>query len=243
MAGSAAVLVADTRFCLLGRWGSVAVATLFALPAIAPGCGSNPPQASAPSDKAYWEHSPKTCTADEVREYFCDELLPLESALPAPEPYQNCPASVEGHIGHHQPVPPVAVFDASYTEHIRKRMPPGHSCCYSWCTPLELGDPARSAQTLCNDPRAFRERYCFPELEGGTSQPVGGAYQACPATIVPPSGVAFSRPAAAPFDPASSTERRNQGFKECCYGWCSIAPPGTGLEKPGKTLIPEGDRD
>jgi hypothetical protein len=43
--------------------------------------------------------------------------------------------------------------------------------------------------------------------------------------------VSFARPEAAPFDPAITGERRGQGFQECCYGWCSIAPPGTGLEK------------
>jgi hypothetical protein len=198
---------------------------------VALACGSSQPEARQPQDKAYWQHSPKQCARDEVREYFCDELLPLESALPAPEPYENCPASVESHVGVHQPVPPVAVFDADYTKHIRLRAPPGHSCCYSWCTALDLADPAKAPTALCQDPRAFRERYCLPELEGGTSAPVGGAYPSCPTAIVPPSGVSFARPEAAPFDPGITGERRGQGFQECCYGWCSIAPPGTGLEK------------
>ena len=35
------------------------------------------------------------CKEDEVREYSCDSLLPVETARPAPEPYDTCPSSIE----------------------------------------------------------------------------------------------------------------------------------------------------
>ena len=37
---------------------------------------------------------------------------------------------------------PVALFDEDYTAYIRRRMPPGHSCCYSWCGPIRLPSSA-----------------------------------------------------------------------------------------------------
>ena len=96
------------------------------------GCSTeNAPDAKSPRG-SMWSHSPPVCGVDEVREYRCEELLPREHALSAPEPYDACPASVETQDGVHEPTPPVALFDADYTEHIRRRMPPGHSCCYSW---------------------------------------------------------------------------------------------------------------
>jgi hypothetical protein len=194
---------------------------------LAGACGGGP-EAKTPNDTAYWARSPEVCQTDEVREYFCDELLPLESALPAPAPYDNCPSTTESHVGVHQPLPPVAVFDKSYTAHIRKRMPPGHSCCYSWCARIDIGTD-RSGETVCRDPRAFRESYCFDEPEHGTSLPAGGGFNSCPAAVVPPAGVAFARPKGALFDASASAEKRGQGFRQCCYAWCSIAPAGTGL--------------
>jgi hypothetical protein len=70
-----------------------------------------PPRFTPPSDKKYWSHSPKLCGVDEVREFFCDELVPLTSSLPAADPYANCPGSIERHVGLHHPLPPVALFD------------------------------------------------------------------------------------------------------------------------------------
>ena len=43
--------------------------------------------------------------------------------------------------------------------------------------------------------------------------------------LAPPAGSGFSVPKAAAFDSQASATRRAQGFKECCYGWCSAAPP------------------
>src|SRR5689334_17334064 len=39
--------------------------------------------------------TPATCGVDEVREYRCDALLPRTSALPAAEPYETCPSSID----------------------------------------------------------------------------------------------------------------------------------------------------
>jgi hypothetical protein len=52
----------------------------------------------------------------------------------------------------------------------------------------------------------------------------------CPQAIAPPAGAAFSVPKAAPFDPQTSAQKRQEGFQQCCYSWCSTAPAGTGLE-------------
>ena len=217
----------------LREYGMVSVgrgflAGLLALSVLHAGCGkAEPPPASPPSDD-FWTNSPKVCAVDQVREYFCDGLLPLESALPAPPPYSNCPSTVEHHEGFHGPRPPVAVFDESYTEHIRKRMPPGHNCCYSWCATVEV----RSLEEVlpmagCNDSMAMRETYCLPTLEGGTSRPASDALPRCPVAIQPPEAVSFSVPPAAPLDMVATSERRSRGFDECCYGWCSHQPGGS----------------
>ena len=197
-------------------------------------CSASAPKPTfePPRDKRYWSNSPKKCGVDEVREYFCDELLPLASALPAPGPYENCPGSIEQHVGLHQPLPPVALFDEDYTGYIRRRMPPGNSCCYSWCGPIRIVSLADVAPNAgCGSPLAFRETYCFEEPEGGTNSPAGSPLDHCPVAIAPPEGAAFAVPKAAPLDPQASWQKRQQGFKHCCYAWCSTAPAGTGLER------------
>lgn len=190
-------------------------------------CGKNQPAAPENADNR-WANSPPVCPVDQVREYFCDGLLPLSSALPAPAPYSNCPSTIEHHEGYHKPRPPVAVFDSSYTGYIRKRHPPGHNCCYSWCAPVTVKSLADVLpEAGCNQPLAIRETYCFPTLEGGTSAPASDQLPRCPVAIQPPEGVAFSVPPAAPLDLTTTGQRRSQGFDECCYGWCSVQPGGS----------------
>lgn len=177
-----------------------------------------------------WENSPARCAVDEVREYYCDELLPLESAKPAPEPYANCPGVIDNHFGDIDPSPVVAAFDASYTRHIRLRQPPGHSCCYSWCSEVPLVDgEAIDPQARCAHRLAVRETYCFDEPEQGTSEPARAPFELCPEAIKPPEGVVFYSPVGAHFDPIETATKRQQGFRSCCYAWCSIAPPNTGM--------------
>ncbi len=195
------------------------------------GCGSSSvsDQAEAPPP-GYWEHSPRVCGVDEAREYFCDDLLPLRSALPAPEPYSQCPGHVEGHQGEIDPTPTVAVFDASYTAHMRARMPPGHTCCFSWCARIPLADATQvDPNARCSDGLAIRESYCFEEPEQGTSYPSAPPYDRCPRSIRPPESVVFFAPPGVLFDPLLTTQRRQVGLRQCCYGWCSIAPPNSGL--------------
>jgi hypothetical protein len=194
---------------------------------LASGCGTPEAEPKAQSNHDFWTHSPTVCGRDEVREYFCDGLLPLESALPAAEPYSNCPSNIDHHEGFHGPRPPVAVFDPSYTGYIRKRMPPGHNCCYSWCATVEVRTLDQVLpQAGCTDMLVERETYCMPVLEGGTSQPASQALARCPVAIQPPPGVSFGVPPAAPLDMVSTGERRSRGFDECCYGWCSPKPGG-----------------
>ena len=182
---------------------------------------------------AYWSHSPAVCAVDEAREYHCEELLPRNSSLPAPPPYSDCPGEDEGHQGELEPVPKVAVFDASYTEYIRKRQPPGHSCCYSWCSRIQLADPrAIDPQERCTHARAMRETYCFDEPESGSSIPAAAPLDHCPAAMVPPEGEVFFAPPGVLLDPRYTMQRRQQGFRECCYAWCSVAPPGMNLSTP-----------
>lgn len=204
---------------------------LAALTALWAGAGCRSEAPAELSGRAYWSHSPSRCRIDEVREYHCDSLLPRESSLPAPEPYADCPGTIESHGADHDPPPPVAVFDASYTEHVRRRAPPGHDCCYSWCSPLRLADPrSPSAVAACRTPAAFRETYCMAVPESGTSMPSAPPFQACPAAILPPARAVFAVPEAALFDAAFTAERHQSGFAECCYAWCAQAPPTSGLE-------------
>jgi hypothetical protein len=161
--------------------------------------------------------------------------MPLASGAPAPAPYENCPVHTETHAGRFESTPPVAVFDPSYTEHIRRRAPPGHACCYSWCSRLELAAPAPvAAQAECATTAAFREELCFTAPEKGTSQPAHPAYSACPVAVVPPRSVSFSVPGAAHFDERATAARRQVGLAECCYSWCSQAPPTSGMEGRGR---------
>ena len=197
----------------------------------AAGCGS-----SSASDEAqapptgYWEHSPRVCGVDETREYFCDDLLPLRSALSAPEPYSQCPGHVEGHQGEIDPTPTVAVFDASYTAYMRSRMPPGHTCCFSWCARIPLADASQvDPNARCSDGLAIRENYCFEEPEQGTSYPGAPPYARCPRSIRPPESAVFYAPPGALFDPLLTAQRRQVGLRQCCYAWCSIAPPNSGM--------------
>lgn len=212
----------------MARVGHKLLGALLAVGVLHTGCGKPEPEPAGPAREDFWTNSPRVCPIDEVREYFCDELLPLEAALPAPPPYSNCPSTIEHHVGFHGPRPPVAVFDGSYTEYIRKRTPPGHSCCYSWCAKVEV----RSLEDVlpmagCNDPMSMRETYCLPTLEGGTSRPASQSLPRCPVAIRPPEGVSFSVPPAAPLDMVVTGERRSRGFDECCYGWCSHQPGGS----------------
>jgi hypothetical protein len=176
---------------------------------------------------------PVACGKDQVREYRCDALLPLSSSLPAPEPYAACPGVIEVVNPIYIPLAKTAAFDAVHTEFMRRRAPPGHQCCYSWCARLE----ARSVIDVppggrCNEPLAFPEKHCIPEPEGRISkEPADPPFDRCPAALRPPKTAVFSVPAAAAFHPALTNERRTHGFGECCYAWCSIAPPGTGLER------------
>ena len=197
------------------------------------GC-SHADRARAPAGQRtnFWTLSPERCPADHVREYFCDELLPMTSALPAPAPHANCPGSIESHSGLHEPLPPIAVFDVAHTTHTRARMPPGHTCCYSWCARLTVVASAGLAPlTPCKRPTTFREHYCFPELESRSSAPAGGAFTHCAAGIVPPASIAFEVPASALFDPVETLHRQARGQRECCYGWCSTVPGTSGLER------------
>ena len=208
-------------------------AVLGALACAALGCargGNRRP--AAVEHRPYWTNSPERCPVDHVREYYCDELLPMTSALPAPSPYENCPTSIESHSGMHEPVPPIAVFDVGHTDRTRARMPPGHTCCYSWCARLKVVPSAGlAALTPCERPVAFREHYCMPELESPSSVPAGGAFSNCAAGIVPPPAIAFEVPSAAYLDPVRTLQLQSRGVRECCYGWCSKVPGTSGLER------------
>lgn len=171
------------------------------------------------------------CEPDQTREFYCDELLPMGSALSAPSPFQTCPAAVEPQPGDWG-APLSARFDVSYTKFIRSRVPPGHACCYSWCAAIGVR-AASDAPALgtCEYRLALPETYCVLEPEGGTTEPAPPPWQRCPAALRPPEGRAFSLPEAAPFDVAASGQRRGQGLAECCYTWCSRLPEGYDLQK------------
>jgi hypothetical protein len=171
------------------------------------------------------------CQIDHTREFHCDDLAPRSSGRPAPPPFDNCPVKSEAHTGAFEPVPPVSVLDPTYTEYMRKRTPPGHVCCFSWCSPVPLAavNPRERWET-CQTSAAFREQFCMGEPEGGTSAPAGRAFPMCPAGIVPPAKVVFSVPKAALFDERVTSEHRSKGYRDCCYSWCSQAPPTSGLQ-------------
>lgn len=194
-------------------------------------CASNEEQVAAPGSAAAL--APRPCGEDEVREYQCEALLPLGPALSAPEPYGSCPITMEVGFSHYPTTVDQARFDARYTDYIRKRSSPGHNCCYSWCAKAKIADPAEVVPgSGCQSPLAFRESYCLTEPESGISgTPAAPPYDRCPAAIEPPKAAAFSVPKAALLDQKSTSSRRAQGRPECCYAWCSNAPPGSGLER------------
>lgn len=222
----------------------IPIVTTLAGLALAAGCGSTPP-AEAPAPGGLWAHSPPVCGVDEVREYHCEELLPRSHALPAPAPYDSCPVSIESHAGVHGAAPPVALFDVDFTEHTRRRMPPGHSCCYSWCTGVKVAAPSQvPPRARCDGEHQLHETYCVDEPEGGTSEPMARPFDRCPAAVTPPEAAVFSVPAAAPFDVNGTVARRQAGFRECCYAWCSKAPAAPVIVKrpassAGPTLGPQ----
>jgi hypothetical protein len=172
---------------------------------------------------------PPPCRRNEVREYFCDDLLPFNSDKAAPEPYQTCPNNVGVKGNVFKPTSTWARFDVPRTEWTRKRVPPGHACCYSWCSTLVVADVDEIDATSCQQPNAMAERLCISSAEAGVSDAAAAPNDGCSAAVVPPAGVAFTPPKAAALDLQATAEKRGQGLSECCYGWCSKAPLGTGL--------------
>lgn len=213
--------------------GGSPISIVSALAVALTGCGSEKPPPERP--RVYWSNSPPQCPVDHTREFFCDDLAPLTSGRPAPPPYESCPVESESHDGLFEPVPPVSVFDPTYTAHVRLRAPPGHSCCYSWCSRLELPVLSAREQWLsCKTVSAFREQFCIAEPELGTSAPANAYFPKCPAAIVPPEKAVFAVPSAAGFDAAATWDRRSHGQRDCCYAWCSQAPPASGLQGSGR---------
>jgi hypothetical protein len=172
---------------------------------------------------------PPTCHKNEVREYFCDDLLPFNSEKAAPEPYQTCPSNVDVKGNVYPPTSSIARFDGARTEWTRKRVPPGHACCYSWCSTLAVAEVELVDATSCQQPNAMPERMCISAAEAGVSDAAAAPNDGCAVAVVPPPGVAFTPPKAAGLDLQATAEKRGQGLSECCYGWCSKAPLGTGL--------------
>ncbi len=198
-------------------------------------CASQEVPAESPGESGALSNSPSVCAVDQVREYHCEELLPRENTLPAPAPFAACPSSIDSHAGSHGPVPAIALFDSDFTAHTRRRMPPGHSCCYSWCSALKLADPA-AAQPHggCSTDVSMRETYCFDVPEAGTSQPSPRPFDRCPQAVTPAEATAFQVPKSALFDRTVTQNRRATGFGECCYSWCSKPPPMPVKKKPKK---------
>jgi hypothetical protein len=172
---------------------------------------------------------PPPCHKNEVREYFCDDLLPINSDKPAPEPYQTCPSTVGVKGAVFPATSSWARFDIPRTEWTRKRVPPGHACCYSWCSTLAVADVDEVDAQACQQPNAMPEHLCISSAEAGVSDAAAAPNEGCAAAITPPAGVAFTPPKAAALDLRATGEKRSQGLSECCYGWCSKAPLGTGL--------------
>jgi hypothetical protein len=169
------------------------------------------------------------CKVDEVREYGCDSLLPVESSRPAPDPYGTCPSSIDVTDAHFPPRNGTGDFDVARTEFVRRRSPPGQQCCYSWCGKVEVVSPA-VVEDRCRQPLAFAESYCTTELESGTQGDLAPSpFERCAAAIRPPAAAAFSVPPGANLDTGLSSTRRKRGENLCCYSWCSVAPPGSSL--------------
>jgi hypothetical protein len=172
------------------------------------------------------DQAPVVCRQDQVREFYCDGLLPMSTARGAPAPYESCPAGIEAPPGDYPRKEHVARFDAVYTEWDRQRAQPGHTCCYSWCAELTVADVDDVLPYAgCDEPGAMRELYCLAELESGTSAPAPSPLDHCPLAIRPPESKSFSVPKAAPLDATETTTRRERGDnRACCYGWCSKMP-------------------
>ena len=198
---------------------------------LSPACSREPPK---PAVDAEAERGIRACGIDEVREVRCEALLPWTSAMPAPAPYETCPSSIEIRDAVFPPALGSGRFDAGHTELARRRAPPGQQCCYSWCGKLDVVASTK-VEDSCRKPLAFPESYCVSELETGTrgelaSQP----FDRCALAIRPPAAGVFSVPSGAFLDPNLTASRRKGGDPLCCYGWCSIAPPGSGLERYGR---------
>lgn len=207
-----------------GARGALAVVLAASLGAVFFGCGKPARKARGGEQKLA---DTSLCKVDEVREYSCDSLLPVESARPAEEPYGTCPSSIEVRDATFPPRSGTGDFDAARTEFVRRRSPPGQQCCYSWCGKLEVVETA-AVEDRCRQPLAFAESYCVTELESGTKGELAASpFDRCAAAIKPPPAAAFSVPAGASLDPRLSSARRQSGENLCCYSWCSIAPPGT----------------
>ncbi|RYZ08799.1 MAG: hypothetical protein EOO73_05730 [Myxococcales bacterium] len=203
---------------------ALGLSVLFAIAACAG--GKQKPADSAAGDDT---GPPPPCNKDEVREYLCDDLLPFKAEKAAPEPYQTCPGalSVKGNV--FKPTSSVARLDQARTAWTRKRVPPGHACCYSWCSTLVVADTDDVDVAACQQPNAMRERLCISSAEAGVSDASAAPNEGCAAAVAPPASVAFTPPKAAALDLQATAEKRSQGVSDCCYGWCSKAPLGTGL--------------
>lgn len=215
------------RVLLTGGGSRARIAPCFASTAlllVAWGCSSAEKPIRREADPRL---APTACLEDQVREHYCDGLLPMSTALGAPPPYDSCPAGIEAPAGAYPRREHVARFDPHYTEWARRRATPGHTCCYSWCSALSVADVDDVLPHAgCDLPGAMRESYCFPELENGTSTPSPAPLERCPLAVRPPEAVSFSVPKAAPLDVAETQARRQRGDPSCCYGWCSRMPAG-----------------
>lgn len=216
----------------LSKWASArrASAAALGLSVMWLGAACSGSQAK-PADSAEADLSgpPPPCGKDEAREYFCDDLLPFKGGKAAPEPYQTCPSNVAVKGNVFKPTSSVARFDQTRTEWTRKRVPPGHACCYSWCSTLVVADTDGVDPAACQQPNAMRERLCISSAEAGVSDAAATPNEGCASAVTPPAGVSFTPPKAAALDLQATAEKRSQGLSECCYGWCSKAPLGTGL--------------
>ncbi len=200
---------------------------------VASGC-SHPTGAAVGAGER--QPAPTQCARDEVREYFCDDLLPLLSARPAPEPYERCPAASDIRAGKFPAAGSLAEFDVEFTAYTRRRVQPGHSCCYGWCATVKPASVSSAAPADCRDSAGLREGFCMREPEGGTSAPAASPFEHCPSALAPPEVVAFAAPASARLDVAQTTQRRRETLlADCCYGWCSSTPVGTVLGAHPKT--------
>jgi hypothetical protein len=190
-----------------------------------------PALSDSAADEAAGQEPVAPCAEDEVREYFCDDLQPLSSSRPAPAPYDNCPASTDIRHASFPAVGRIANFDPGFTGYTRKRVPPGHSCCYGWCAKVTVAEPTKAAPSACHDASGLQETFCMREFEGGTSAPAGSPFEHCPVAVKPPEVAAFSVPNAALLEVnLTGQRRRDMQLADCCYAWCSKAPAGTVLK-------------